>query len=80
MTAAGYAPPGPLDAAPAGPFTPPADRRKALLAVLAGVDLGAYDDRIIGWLCDLDDPTCRTVVSLIRRARAAAAQAAEEVR
>ena len=74
MTAAGYAPDddGPLDTAPPGPYTPPAGRRQALLSALAGVELGAYDDAIVGWLCGLDDPTCRTVVSLIRRARRAA--------
>jgi hypothetical protein len=64
---AGYAPDGPLHTAPAGPYTTPADRRQAFLNALAGVDLGDYDQRIIDWLCNLDDPTCRTIISLIRR-------------
>jgi hypothetical protein len=68
----GYAPDGPLDSAPAGPFADPAERRAAFRSALVGVNLGEYDNRIIGWLCNLDDPTCRTVVSLILRAREAA--------
>jgi hypothetical protein len=75
MTATDYAPGGPLDTAPAGPFTPPEDRRQAFLSALAGVELGTYDDQIIDWLSGLDDPTCRTIVSLIRRAREAAREA-----
>jgi hypothetical protein len=74
MSAIDYVPDGPLDTSPAGPYTPPEDRRQAFLSALAGVDLGTYDDRIIDWLCGLDDPTCRTLVSLIRRARKAGQQ------
>ena len=69
MTAADYAPDCPLHGAPDGPFTQPGDRRQAFLSALAGVELGAYDNTIIDWLCGMDDPTCRTVVSLFRRAR-----------
>ena len=69
MTATDYAPDGPLETSPPGPYTAPEDRRQAFLSALAGVELGAYDDAIIEWLCGMDDPTCRTVVSLIRRAR-----------
>ena len=37
---------------------------------LAGVDLGAYDRRIIEWMTNmLDQPTLVTIVSLIQRAR-----------
>jgi hypothetical protein len=67
----GYAPRGPLETAPSGPFTHPADRHAAFTAALAGADLGTYDWRIIDWLCGMDDPTCRTVVSLLWRARTA---------
>jgi hypothetical protein len=67
----GYAPLEPLAQAPAGPFTPPSERQDAFAAALAHVELGSYDERIIGWLCALDDDTCRTVVSLIWRARQA---------
>lgn len=66
--------PGPIGAAPwQGGYALPETRSGAFRAVLAGVDLGAYDSRIIAWLAGLDDPTCRTVASLIWRARLAAA-------
>ena len=69
----GYAPIGPLEKAPSGPLvTGPGPRRDAFTAALADVQLGTYDQRVIDWLCDLDDSTCRTVVSLIWRARQAA--------
>ena len=68
----GYAPDGPLEMAPRGPFARDLNlRREAFTAALAGVDLGAYDRRIVDWLVNWDDPTCRTVVSLIWRARLA---------
>jgi len=65
----GYAPTGPLETTPQGGFAKPDERRKAFTAALVGVELGDYDRRIIEWLCELDDPTCRTLVSLIWRAR-----------
>jgi hypothetical protein len=68
-----YAPDGPLETAPTGPFTDPADRHEAFVAVLAGIEMGAYDWRIIDWLAGLDDPTCRTIASLMWRCRQAAA-------
>ncbi len=52
----------------------PEQRRAALLAALHGVQLGAYDQRILRWLAGWDVPTVATVVSLLWRARDAAAQ------
>lgn len=62
---------GPADREPRGPVTPEPDRAAFLVAALDGVDLGAYDRRIIAWLARLDDPTCRTVVAWLVRARRA---------
>jgi hypothetical protein len=52
------------------------ERRAALLAALEGVELGAYDRRILHWLSGWDVPTAAAVVSLILRARDAATQQA----
>lgn len=43
----------------------------ALREPLEGVELGAYDERIIEWLAGWDIPTIGTVVSLLHRARRA---------
>jgi len=47
------------------------DRRKALLdQVLQGVELGAWDRRILDWLADyLDPPTSLVVLGMLQRAR-----------
>jgi hypothetical protein len=66
-----YAKAEPLDSAPPGGFTQPADRRAAIMDALQGVSLGEYDLRIIRWISDLDDPTARAITSLILRAREA---------
>ncbi|MGH3868251.1 MAG: hypothetical protein ACRDQ4_19460 [Pseudonocardiaceae bacterium] len=48
----------------------PADeRREALLAALDGVQLGAYDKRIVSWLAGWDVPVVAALVSLLCRAR-----------
>jgi hypothetical protein len=47
-----------------------AERVAALLEALDGVELGAYDRRIIGWLADWDTSVIGTIASLIYRARA----------
>ena len=44
-------------------------RQEAFAAVLEGVEAGAYDRRIIAWLGQWDDTTCRTVASLLWRCR-----------
>jgi hypothetical protein len=67
----GYAPAGPIHTVPPGPFAGRKVREAAVTAALAGVELGLYDHKIIDWLLDLDDPTVRTVVGLIWRAREA---------
>ncbi len=51
----------------------PKERRAALLAALDGVQLGAYDERIVRWLAGWEVPTVATVVSLLWRARHTAA-------
>lgn len=61
---------GPLELAPGG-FVPEAERSVILAAVLGGVELGAWDRRVAGWLAGLDTATALTVASWIARARAA---------
>jgi hypothetical protein len=71
MRARDYAPIERLDAAPTGPYVPPEQREEALCDALRGVDLGANDELTVSWLVrHLDNPTLRTVVSLIERVRA----------
>ncbi|MBV8541924.1 MAG: hypothetical protein JO063_07800 [Pseudonocardiales bacterium] len=55
---------------------PAEERRTALLAALDGVQLGAYDERIVQWLAGWDVPVVAAIVSLLRRARHTAAQQA----
>lgn len=64
-----YIPVGPVQCTPLGSFRSPQERREAFAAALEGVELGAYDERMIEWLTQLDDPTCRTIASLIWRCR-----------
>jgi hypothetical protein len=47
------------------------DYLSALREPLAGIPLGAYDERILAWLAGWDLPTVGAVVSLLYRARAA---------
>ncbi|MFG3214790.1 hypothetical protein [Streptomyces tendae] len=60
---------GPLGNAPFG-YSPEFLQREALYAELdnAGVELGAYDRRIVDWIAGWDYPTVATIASLIRRA------------
>lgn len=58
----------PIEHAPFGYRSRP-ERREQLHRALHGVTLGAYDERIIDWLSDCDDPTVTTIASLIIRAR-----------
>lgn len=48
-----------------------ADRKAALLEPLEGIELGAYDMRIIEWLSGWEDSTVAVIASLLYRARAA---------
>ena len=66
-----YIPAGPVEAAPYLGYCPPEVRQEAFSAVLEGVETGAYDCRIIAWLTGWDDPTCRTIASLMWRCRLA---------
>ena len=71
MSAAGAGvPAGPLESAPGG-FVPEAERSVILAGVLGGVEMGAWDRRVAGWLAGLDTATALTVASWIARARAA---------
>lgn len=62
-------PRGPVEAPPRG-FMPQAEQARILAGVLAGIELGAWDRRIVEWLAGLDACTVLTVASLIARARA----------
>jgi hypothetical protein len=48
-----------------------ADRVAAIREALAGVELGAHDERMIEWLAGWDVPTVGSFVSLFDRVRAA---------
>jgi hypothetical protein len=63
-------PTGPLESDPGG-FWPREERFAVLAGVLDGVELGAWDRRVVGWLAELDTSTLVTVASLVARARAA---------
>ena len=63
-------PAGPLESAPGG-FASQEERATVLAGVLDGVELGAWDRRVAGWLADLDTSTLVTVASWIARAREA---------
>ena len=63
-------PRGPVEAPPPG-FVPQAEQAQILAGVLAGIELGAWDRRIVEWLAGWDTCTALTVASLIARARAA---------
>ena len=59
---------GPLESAPGG-FVPEAERSVILAEVLGGVELGAWDRRVAGWLAGLDTATALTIASWIARSR-----------
>ena len=63
-------PAGPLELAPGG-FLPGEERSAVLAGVLDGVELGAWDQRVAGWLAGLDTSTLVTIASWIERSRAA---------
>ena len=52
-------------------FVPEAGQAEILAAMLAGIELGAWDRRIVGWLAGWDTSTVLTVASWIARSRAA---------
>lgn len=63
-------PAGPLEADPGG-FLPRAERSAMLAGVLDGVELGAWDRRVAGWLAELDTSTMLTIASWLARSREA---------
>ena len=63
-------PAGPVEVPPSG-FAPKVEQAELLAEVLAGVELGAWDRRILAWLAGLDACTVLTVASWIARSRAA---------
>jgi hypothetical protein len=63
-----YIPTRSLIFAPPG-SAPPAVRLEAFKAVLEGMPTGAYDDQVITWLSNQDDPTVKTILSLMWRCR-----------
>jgi hypothetical protein len=61
-----YIPAGPVQDALYLGYCPPEVRQEAFSAVLECVELGAYDRRMVSWLVEVgDDPTCRTLASLM---------------
>ena len=70
---------GPFEREPFG-FLEPGQRRQLLDATLAGVELGAYDRRVLEWITKtLDTSTMLVVAGLIRRARDAAQADTEDL-
>ena len=63
-------PAGPVEAPPRG-FVPRAEQAEILAAALAGIELGAWDRRILEWMAGWDACTVLTVASWIARSRAA---------
>ncbi len=63
-------PAGPVEAPPRG-VVPEAGRAEILAGVLAGIELGAWDRRILEWMAGWDASTVLTVASWLARARTA---------
>jgi hypothetical protein len=72
LSSAERVPCGPVETAPAG-WVPASAREEILGDVLAGLELGAYDRRMLVWLAGWDLATVLTVASWLVRARAAGA-------
>jgi len=62
----------PIQAAPRG-HLPATGRAQILAGALAGLELGAWDRRILHWLAGWDTSTALTIASWITRARAGTA-------
>jgi hypothetical protein len=67
---AGRVPAGPVEVPPAGCVSG-AVQAQILAGVLAGIELGAWDQRVLSWLAGLDASTVLTIASWIARSRAA---------
>ncbi len=66
----GQVPGGPAEVPPRG-FVPGAVQAQILADALAGIELGGWDRRVLGWLAGWDSSTVLTIASWIVRARAA---------
>ena len=67
-----HIPAGPIDTEPIG-FRPSREQEAILrdLLAAAGVELGAYDERIVAWLAGWDWSTFAVIASWIQRAATA---------
>lgn len=63
-------PAGPIESAPWTALNIE-DIPAALAEAFDGIELGAYDRRIIEWLANWDGPTVATIASMVIRARKA---------
>ncbi len=63
--------PGPINEAPWSAADNDAEAKDMLAAAVDGLDLGAYDKRILDWVGKWDVPTIATLASIIHRARQA---------
>jgi len=61
-------PGGPVEVAPPG-FVPRVEQQRILVEVLVGVELGAWDQRMVVWLAGWDAATVLTIASWVLRAR-----------
>ncbi len=61
---------GPVEVPPSG-FVSGAVQAQILAGVLAGIELGAWDQRVLCWLAGWDASTVLTVASWLARSRAA---------
>jgi hypothetical protein len=59
---------GPYDHPPSAPLGEVA-RRKLLALALHGIELGAYDERVVAWLAGQDVAVVRSIVGMVERAR-----------
>jgi hypothetical protein len=59
---------GPVEVASPG-FVPAVEQARILVEVLSGVELGAWDQRMVVWLAGWDAATVLTIASWIVRAR-----------
>ncbi|MGH3428370.1 MAG: hypothetical protein ACRDQZ_12520 [Mycobacteriales bacterium] len=57
-----------MEVAPPG-FVPAVEQARILAEVLAGMELGAWDQRMVEWLAGWDAATVLTIASWIVRAR-----------